>query len=672
MRARAAAPQTDELSEGIEAALVWLDRRQDADGYWMGMLDSNSCMEAEWLMAFHLLGIDYPQRAALCRGILERQRDDGAWETFHDAPAGDVNTSVECYVALRINGHDPDSRPMRRAREWITRHQGMRQLRVFTRYWLAMLGEWPWERTPNLPPEIIRLPRRAPFNIYRFAAWARATLVPLAVLSALRLRRPLPETLRPRELFEQAGEDFDFRLPRHESPLSWEGFFLAADRMLHGLQSAGLTPARRGAISRCLEWIIRHQDADGAWGGIQPPWIYSLLALNAAGYPTTHPVIARGLAALETHWSWQRGGARYIQASESPVWDTLLALAAMQDSGRDVRHHSGMQRAVDWLLEHECRDRGDWSVRLPGTPAGGWAFQHANLHYPDSDDTAVALLVLARLDGAYRGPEVAAAMQRGRAWLLAMQSDNGGWGAFDRNNEDVMVTRIPFADFGEVLDPPSVDVTAHAVEALAALGMRRDEVPLRRALDFIHAEQEADGSWFGRWGVNHIYGTGAVLPALAAAGEDPESEPFRRAAAWLCTRQNADGGWGETCSSYMQPELAGYGPSTASQTAWALMGLIAAGAQRHCNTIESGVAWLLRTQREGSWEECHYTGTGFPGYGVGARLADRRALARSGRRQGPELARAFMINYHLYRHYFPLMALARGRAQRRRGPGPGA
>jgi squalene-hopene/tetraprenyl-beta-curcumene cyclase len=649
------------LAAAIRAALGWLEDRQAPEGFWAGILESNCCIEAEWLLAFHVLGYAHPQADRIVQGILQRQRPDGAWEVYFEAPTGDINATVECYAALRSCGLPPDTAALRRAREWILAHGGLGETRVFTRYWLALIGEWPWARTPNVPPEIIHLPRWFPLNIYNFASWARATLVPLSILSAHRLVVPLPAERRLDELFPGGRDVFDYRLPGPAGSDSWSVFFRVVDRLLHGIQRLGLTPGRPYAERRCIEWVLRHQDADGAWGGIQPPWIYSVVALHAAGYPLDHPALAAGLAALDTHWSYERDGSLRIQASESPVWDTALALLAMLDAGVDPRGSPSMQAGMDWLLAQEVHSPGDWSVTVSGIPPGGaWAFERANRHYPDVDDTAMVLLLLGRWQRQWADyPGVGAAIARARRWLLAMQCRNGGWAAFDRDNDLELLTRVPFCDFGETLDPPSVDVTAHVVEALAAAGADRCSPPIRRALAFIRREQEPEGSWFGRWGVNHIYGTAAALLALRAIGEDMRSDYVRRAGDWLAARQAPEGGWGESCASYMDRAWIGRGPLTASQTAWALQGLLAAGPRDHHSAIAAGIDYLLRTQADGSWVESHYTGTGFPGYGIGGRADVDDLSVQQRLMQGAELQRGFMLNYNLYRHYFPLSALGR-------------
>ena len=659
----AAVPEAPQLEAAINAAVAWLYKQQADDGYWVGMLESNCCMEAEWLLAMHILEYEHPRKADIVQTLLNAQRQDGSWEIYYQAPNGDINTTVECYAALRASGMPAEAEPTRKAREWIFSHDGLGTIRVFTRYWLALIGEWPWEKTPCLPPEVIAFPKWFPFNIYHFASWARATLVPLTVLSARRFSRPLPPERRLDELFPDGREQAYTELPRKAGLLSWPSFFLIADKFLHTYLKLGFNPGREVAIRQCLEWIIRHQDADGAWGGIQPPWIYSLLALHGEGYPLSHPVLAKGLAAIDSHWSYERDGALHIQASESPIWDTLLSALAMLDCQYQLRQSEPMQEAITWVLNQEVVTGGDWQCKLPKVKPGGWAFERANNAYPDIDDTAVALIVLAHLrkqcpeDARFNEP-----IARAIEWTLALQSHNGGWGAFDKDNDKEILTKIPFCDFGEALDPPSVDVTAHVIEAFGVLGYSASHPAIARALAYVRSEQEPEGSWFGRWGVNHIYGTAAVLPALKAIGEDMSTTSVHKAGEWLAAHQNQDGGWGETCASYMDDSLRGTGPSTASQTAWALMALVAVDGHDFDAAIRRGADYLLQQQQDGTWDEPYYTGTGFPGYGTGARANLQVQEMKKRFAQGTELQRGFMINYNMYRHYFPLMALGRVRA----------
>lgn len=650
----------NKLDDGIERAVEWLARHQEPEGFWVGKLESNSCIEAEWILAMHFLGIkDDPKFAGVVRAVLNEQRGDGAWEVYHDAPAGDINATVECYAALRAAGFGPDEEPLRKARQWIFAHGGLKNVRVFTRYWLALIGEWPWDETPALAPEIIYLPSWCPLNIYDFASWARATLVPLSILSIRQPVRPLPADRRLDELFPEGRDKADYSLPEGGKGLA-ERFFLLVDWLLKRYNKLPAQFGRERAVRLCLEWIVRHQDYDGGWGGIQPPLIYSLIALHVEGYGLDHPVVNRGLDAFNPPWAYEKNGGTYLQCSESPIWDTLFSLLAMFECGRDLKNTPMMRPALDWILGKQITSGGDWQVKVRGVRPGGWAFERANTHFPDVDDTALALLVLSIARRSFDKPaRIEAALRRGEEWIQGMQSSNGGWAAFDRDNNSVIVTKIPFADFGEMLDPPSVDVTAHVVEALAALGRDMGDPAIARALAYIKREQEPRGSWFGRWGVNHVYGTAAVLPALAAVGEEMNAPYVRRAADWLVRHQNADGGWGESCGSYMDNSLRGEGESTASQTGWALLGLLAVGSHDYDQSIRRGVDYLLSRQIDGTWDEPQYTGTGFPGYGVGERTNLKKEGATLA--QGAELARGFMINYNMYRHYFPLIALGRAR-----------
>ncbi len=654
-----------QLGGSIDAAAQWLVARQKPEGYWVGRLESNACMEAQWILALWFVGLeDHHLRPRLAASLKQAQREDGAWQIYHDAPAGDINTTVEAYAALRSMGTPADDPAMEKARVWILSKGGLKNIRVFTRYWLALIGEYPWEKTPNLPPEVIYFPNWFPFSIYNFAQWARATLMPIAVLSARRPSRPLAAENRLDELFPEGRSNFDYSYPAKPGADIIDKAFLWIDRALHWGQSAGITPIRKGAVKRALEWIIQHQDGDGVWGGIQPPWIYSMMALYNEGYAHDHPNVAAALGALDDpRWRVDVGEATWIQASTSPVWDTLLALLAFDDCGLNEINPEEVEKAVDWVLDQQVLKPGDWQVKAPHVEPGGWAFEYKNYFYPDTDDTAVALIVLSQFrgDAKWKAKGIDKAIERGVNWLLAMQCKGGGWGAFDKDNDKTYLTRIPFCDFGEALDPPSVDVTAHIVEAFGKLGFRGDHPNVKRAMDYIKNEQEADGSWFGRWGVNYIYGTGAVLPALEAIGEDMTLPYVARACDWLGSKQQADGGWGESCASYMDPAMAGRGPTTASQTAWALMGLAAANRCEDREAIERGVAFLMERQKDGTWLELEYTGTGFPGYGVGATIKLGDPLLAERLKQGPELSRAFMINYNLYRHYFPLMAMGRVR-----------
>ncbi|QQE10038.1 squalene--hopene cyclase [Planctomycetota bacterium] len=654
--------QIPSLEEGIERGLDWLRENQHEDGFWAGQLESNSCMEAQWVLAQHVMEVPRDEKYdGVIQSILSMQREDGSWEIYYDAPHGDVNTTVECYAALRVAGYEPSDPILVKAREWIFKNDAMKRLRVFTRFWLSLIGEWKWKDCPTLPPELILLPSWAPMNIYQFAQWGRATIVPLCILSARRYVKPLPANARLDELFPEGRDKFDYKLKVDVKAFSIENFFVLADKFLNVYVKSPVKPMRELAIKTCMEWILKHQDWDGAWGGIQPPWIYSLMAMRCEGYALDQMNVKSGLEAFNTHWKIEREDGTFLQASDSIIWDTVLSLLAMLDCGLDAGKEESMKRAIDWVLSKEITIKGDWSVVLKNVEPGGWAFERANQLYPDVDDTAVAILVLVKakkyVDDVTKR-RIDDAVARAELWVRAMQCKNGGWGAFDKDNCKALVTKIPFCDFGEVLDPPSVDVTCHVIEALTELGHTQENDPaLKKAVDYVKLEQEEEGSWFGRWGVNHIYGCGAVLPALRAAGEDMSSTYVIKSGDWIVAHQNKDGGWGETCASYMDDELRGKGPSTASQTGWALMTLEAIDAERYGNSIREGVQYLLRTQGDGTWYEPYYTGTGFPGYGIGERTDVTKQMGFMD--QGKELARGFMINYNMYRHYFPLMAMGR-------------
>ncbi|GAB2674691.1 squalene--hopene cyclase [Saccharopolyspora gloriosae] len=596
---------------------------QDDAGWWKGELQTNVTMDVEDLLMRQFLGIRTPgetERAA--RWIRSQQREDGTWANFHGGP-GELSTTVEAYTALKLAGDASDAEHMITARSWILAHGGIEGTRVFTRIWLALFGEWSWDDLPAMPPEVVLLGKSVPLNLADWACWARQTVVPLTVVCTLRPSRELGVSVSELRTGRSA--------PRPAG--AWDRAFHALDAVLHRYQRRPVKALRELSMRRAAEWIVARQEADGSWGGIQPPWVYSLLALHLLGYPLEHPVLREGLAGLDgflIHELTPDGPVRRMEACQSPVWDTVLSVQALRDAGL-AADHPALRCAADYLLAEEVRVTGDWAVRRPNLAPGGWAFEFENDGYPDTDDTAVALLALNRVEHT-KPVAVRRALDRGVHWLRGMQSRDGGWGAFDADNTGTLVTRLPFCDFGEVIDPPSADVTAHVVEALAALGHRDDPV-VRAGVRWLLENQEADGSWFGRWGANHLYGTGAAVPALVEAGLPASHPALRRAARWLEQHQNSDGGWGEDMRSYTDARWIGVGTSTASQTGWALMALLAVGAHTG-EAVRNGVEFLATTQRpDGTWDEPHYTGTGFPG--------------------------DFLINYHLYRLIFPLTALGR-------------
>jgi squalene-hopene/tetraprenyl-beta-curcumene cyclase len=604
-----------------DAARDHLLSLQDEAGWWKGNLETNVTMDAEDLMLRQFLGIREPEQTEqAARWIRSQQRSDGTWANFHGGPA-DLSTTVEAYVALRLAGDEPEADHMQSAAKFVLAEGGLEQTRVFTRLWLALFGEWSWDDLPIMPPELIFLPSWFPLNIYDWGCWARQTVVPLTIVNALRPVRPLGVRI----------DELRSRRPRRstEPLLSVGGAFETLDKVLHAYQKMPVKPFRKLAMRQGAEWIVARQEADGGWGGIQPPWVYSIMALHLMGYPLDHPVLAKAIAGLDdftVHEETEQGTVRWLEACQSPVWDTCLAVTGLLDAGVPA-DDPAVAKAVDWMLGEEIRVRGDWSVRRPSVAPGGWAFEFANDGYPDTDDTAEVVLALRRTER----PGVRPAVDRAVRWMIGMQSKDGGWGAFDADNMREIITKLPFCDFGAVIDPPSADVTAHIVEALAAEG-RTGHPATRRGVQWLLKAQEKDGSWFGRWGANHVYGTGAVVPALVAAGVSTSDLVIRRAVRWLRQCQNPDGGWGEDLRSYVDPTWRGHGESTASQTAWALLALLAAGERG--DEVRRGVSFLATTQRpDGTWDEPYFTGTGFPG--------------------------DFYINYHLYRLVFPLSALGR-------------
>ncbi len=653
-----------EAKLALERACEHLLSLQDEAGWWQGELQTNVTMDAEDMFLREFLSVrraDETERSAAW--IRSQQRADGTWTNFHGGP-GELSTTIEAYWALRLAGDPPEGEHMRAAASFVRESGGPERARVFTHLWMALFGLWSWERVPALPPEIVLLPWRAPLNVYDFACWARQTIVALSVVKAHRPVRELPFDLS--EL--RSADSSPPSLPAASPPSRIGAWLTRLDGMMRAYERRPLRPLRRLALARAERWIVSRQEEDGSWGGIQPPWVYSLMALSLCGYPTEHPVMRRGLEGLDRFMVEDEddargvgapaGHSRRLEACQSPVWDTALAVLALADAGIDDRHPA-LVRAAEWLLGEEVTAYGDWSVARPGLAPGGWAFEFANVNYPDVDDTAEVVLALQRLgapEATRRSPmchrhagdhratsatpihppdfaqRIDGATARALRWVQGMQSANGGWGAFDAENSRALVRDLPFLDFGEVIDEPSADVTAHALEMLAALGLAGTP-QAQRGVRWLLDRQEPDGSWFGRWGVNHVYGIGAAVPALLAAGIQPAAECIRRAVVWLEAHQNEDGGWGEDPRSYDDPAWIGRGPSTASQTAWALIALHAAGESRG-RAARRGVGWLIGTQREdGSWDEPQYTGTGFPS--------------------------DYYINYHLYRLTFPIMALGR-------------
>ena len=608
------APRDASVRSALDRAASHLISLQHPDGFWKGELETNVTIDAEDLFLRHYLGLlDAHQVEATARWIRSKQRADGSWATFYGGPA-DVSTSAEAYLALRLAGDDPEAEHMRRASSFVREAGGLEATRVFTRMWLSLLGLWSWHAVPVLPPEQMLLPARAPLSIYSFGCWARQTIVALQIATALRPAKPAPFAVD--EL--RSGREPD----RGDLDL-WGRAFTLVDRALHVYGRHPVGPLRRRALRAAERWLVARQEADGSWGGIQPPWVWSIVALHALGYPLDHPVLAKALAGLDVFTIEDEHGRR-IEACQSPVWDTALATIGLLDAGV-AAEHDAVVRAADWLVGREVRVRGDWSVRRPALEPGGFPFEFANDGYPDIDDTAEIVIALRRSN--VGGP----VLRRSVSWMLGMQSSNGGWAAFDADNNWQFLSKVPFADHNAILDPTCPDITGRVLEALAAHELPQSHRAVRRGVEWLIRNQEPDGSWYGRWGVAYIYGTCFALRGLAACGESDREAHVLRGGEWLRSIQNADGGWGESCASYDNGVFTA-AASTPSQTAWAILGLIA-GGDANSLSVQHGVEYLLQTQgADGSWSEELATGTGFP--------------------------KVFYLNYHLYKDYFPLLALS--------------
>jgi squalene-hopene/tetraprenyl-beta-curcumene cyclase len=618
------------LDAAIERSVASLLSLQHEDGHWVFELEADATIPAEYVLLQHYLGtIDPELEQRIARYLRDVQGDDGGWPLFHGGEM-DISASVKAYFALKAAGDPVEAPHMARAREAILARGGARRSNVFTRIMLALWGEVPWRAVPVMPVEIMLLPGWFPFHIDKVSYWSRTVLVPLLVLMALRPAARNPRGVTIAELFAEPPETVhDWIAPPTSSAISHT--FTMVDRLLRLAEPFFPADSRRRAIDKAVAFVVERLNGEDGLGGIFPAMANALMMFDCLGYPADHPYCALPAAALRKLIVFE-GERGYCQPCVSPVWDTALAAHALMDVG-DARLNPAIRASLDWLESKQVLDAvGDWAVARPGLRPGGWAFQYANPHYPDLDDTAAVALALSRFDQARYQP----AIDRAVEWVVGMQSKNGGWGSFDADNTHYYLNHIPFADHGALLDPPTADVSARCAGLLAQLGTPADNPALAQALAYLRREQEADGSWFGRWGTNYIYGTWSVLAALNAAGVDPDEPEIRRAAAWLVARQRADGGWGEAGESYYPDTPAGEAPcSTASQTAWALLALMAAG-EIDSPAVARGIAYLMTNQdRNGNWDEPWYTAVGFP--------------------------RVFYLRYHGYRAFFPLWALARYR-----------
>jgi squalene-hopene/tetraprenyl-beta-curcumene cyclase len=620
-----------EISSAISRAQENLLRQQHPDGHWCGELLVDSTLCSDYVLFMHWLGeVDDALQQRCVRHILKRQLPDGGWNIYYGGPS-EVNASVKAYFALKLAGHSADLPFMQEARANILRLGGIPKMNTFSKLYLALLGQFPWQYLPSIPVEMILFPNWAFFNIHKMSSWSRAMLIPLAIINHFKPTRELPGMKQLHELYPLGTEHKDFTLPRDPRFFAWRNFFLRADHGLKIISRLGWRPMRKRALEEAERWMVERigEGSDGL-AAVFPAMLNALIALRALGYSPSHPVYAKAAKDFAGLFVDDPEDFR-IQPCLSPVWDTAINVIALAESGLPAEHPA-LTKAADWLVEKEVRDvRGDWTVNNPHPEASGWAFEYNNVYYPDTDDTAMVLMAL-RLAKPGDQPALDALFKRAIAWQLSFQCKDGGWGAFDKDVTKHWLDDVPFADHNAILDPTCSDLTARTLELFGYIKFDAKQRSVRNAVRYLVETQDDDGSWYGRWGVNYIYGTWQVLRGLRAIGENMTQDWILRGRDWLESCQNSDGGWGETCASYDDPTVKGCGVSTASQTAWALMGICACGDLDR-SSVQRGLRFLLSTQQpDGSWHEPQITGTGFP--------------------------RVFYLKYDMYRQNFPLLALA--------------
>lgn len=659
----AAAPQ-DRLSPVLDAVGLtadWLRSRQADDGHWRAPLEGDTILESEYILILAWAGkLDEPHVPGAAQRILREQLPTGGWAIYPGGPV-DVSASVKAYLALKLTGHDRNAEPLRRARRAIELVGGPWAVNSFTRFYLALLGQMSYAACPAVPPEMVLLPRWFPINLDRVSAWSRTMIVPLSLIWAFKPVRHVDPEHGIAELFRP--EDLHRSPPQSGGNDAWARLFRGVDRAVKVCDALGFRPLRSRAVAECRRWMLERFEGSAGLGAIFPPIVWSIVALRSLGCEDASPEVQECWQQLARLVEIEPDGSTRVEPCRSPVWDTAITLRALTDAftaagnldvAGGIAAAKQLNDAVDWLLDNEVRGPGDWIRSAAVTVPSGWCFQYANRFYPDVDDTAMVLISLATWRAAaeqtlstdpamqQRLARTAAAMERATAWVEAMQNTDGGWGAFDRDNNLELLCKVPFADHNAMIDPSSPDLAGRVLEAFGKLGLRVGHPAIDRAIRYLRDQQRADGSWYGRWGINYIYGTWQAIEGLRAVGVPADDPVVANGAEWLADHQQRGGGWGETPASYADERLAGKGPSTASQTAWALAGLVAAG--RHDSpAARRGVQWLVGQQcSDGSWHEPEFTGTGFP--------------------------KVFYLRYHYYPIYFPLMALARWCAAQKESP----
>lgn len=629
-----------ELDQAIGTSQRYLLSIQNhRDGYWVGELEADSTLTSEYIMLMHFLSrVNHAKQKKAAMFLVKKQLPDGGWNLYCGGPS-EVSTTVKAYFALRLAGVPASAPLMQKAKRCVLNLGGIMKVNCFTKIYLAIFGHFDWRGVPAIPVEMILFPNFFSFNVYEMSYWSRCIVIPLSIAVAKRLKSKVGENISLDELYTIPKEKVSYRLERDHNKVTIRNFIVDMNDVFKRYDERPIHILRKFAIKKAEQWMLSHFEKSGGLGAIWPGIVNSIFAMKSLGYSNNHPALLSQIKELE-RLTIEDKDTLHMQPCVSPVWDTAWAIIALHESGIP-KNHPALTKAGQWLLTKEVRKPGDWKLKNPSVEPSGWYFQYENEFYPDTDDSAAVLMALQRIPLSEKSNKEEVLL-RALKWLLGMQCDDGGWGAFDRNNNKAVLNYIPFADFGALLDPSTSDVTGRCLGWLGKVGFNTSNTVIQKAIEFLKKDQEPDGSWYGRWGCNYIYGTWSVLYGLQSVGEDMGKEYIQKAVHWLKNVQNSDGGWGERCKSYENPRFKAMGSSTASQTAWAIMGLLAVN-EIDCPAMERGIKYLLKTQnQDGTWDEDEFTATGFP--------------------------RFFYLKYHLYRNYFPLFALASYRRLRSQIP----